>query len=93
MVTGVLGRKSSARDRILFALKNTALSRQQLLAATGLPERTLRHSLARLKAEGFVKEFVSLTDARKKVYAQVAESGKAPDCRSGDRGFKSRPAL
>jgi hypothetical protein len=25
--------------------------------------------------------------------AQVVESGKAPDCRSGDRGFKSLPAL
>jgi hypothetical protein len=41
----------------------------------------------------YVRNFNLLHDIQIIKCAQVVESGKAPDCRSGDRGFKSLPAL
>jgi hypothetical protein len=54
---------------IKSALSGSPKTRQQLLKITKLPERTLRHNLSILKRQNLVKEIVTFTDLRKKLFS------------------------
>jgi len=58
-----------ASQLIKSALSSSPKTRQQLLEITKLPERTLRHHLAILKRQGLVKETLTLSDLRKKIFS------------------------
>jgi predicted transcriptional regulator len=51
------------------ALSDSPKTRQQLLKITKLPERTLRYNLSILKRQNLVKEIVTFTDLRKKLFS------------------------
>ena len=57
-----------ASTLIKSALLSSPKSRQQLLEITKLPERTLRYHLAILKRQGLVKEILTFSDLRKKIF-------------------------
>ncbi len=52
---------------ILEAL-STPKSISELKAITGIPDRTLRYKLVKLKNQGLVKEIAVLSDMRKKLF-------------------------
>ena len=63
-------------ERVLKVLGNNGpLTHKDLLAATGLPPRTLRFALARLRASGRVDWRWSLRDARQRLYFLPRERG------------------
>ncbi|MFQ5837681.1 MAG: hypothetical protein ACE5HJ_02730 [Thermoplasmata archaeon] len=54
-------------------LKDGPLTREQVKSRTGLPDRTLRFAIARLRRVGIVDERRSLRDARRKLFFLVGE--------------------
>jgi len=56
-----------ALERVRKAL-STPRTRRELLFLTGLPDRTLRYYLAKLRREGVLIEKRDLLDARRKIF-------------------------
>lgn len=52
----------------------------EILEETGLPERTVKHALKRLREAGMVKVVPCITDARRRVYVlcYTPSSGRGP---------------
>jgi len=61
--------RAFAQRQIKSALSSSPKSRQQLLNLTKIPERTLRYNLAILKKTGSIKEILTLSDMRRKIFA------------------------
>jgi len=57
-----------ASKLIISALSSSPKTRRELLEITKIPERTLRYHLAILKKQGSVKEILTLSDLRRKIF-------------------------
>jgi len=67
-------------ERVLDVLAhNGPLTHRDLVATTGLPPRTLRFALARLRASGRVEWRWSLRDARQRLYFAPRPVPAGPD--------------
>ncbi len=71
---------SAERVLAILAVRGP-LTHKDLVTVTGLPARTVRFALARLRASGRVAWRWSLRDARQRVYA-AAPAALAPDTAS-----------
>lgn len=63
----------SAQRVLRILAENGPLTHKDLVLATGLPPRTLRFALSRLRASGRVVWRWSLRDARQRLYAPTAK--------------------
>lgn len=77
-------------ERVLEILRlNGPLTHRDLVAATGLPPRTLRYALARLRSMERVGWRWSLRDARQRLYfAPRPAQGDRRDVRAGPEQYR-----